>query len=154
MILSPGFSIPDDLLEIDIDDLVGFASMTSPAFDVDGTSEEYEHIFEWDDLSDPIWASENNDYTIHALLDFEPTCVVSRYLGKTIGFYLDGEAWVQDTHRGNGLGPKMIVSAIAATGELPNSQNIGFTDAGMAIHFSAVKILTEMQHANSNKPGI
>lgn len=144
MALQDGFSIPTDLARIDADHLFGDRYMVSEMFSFDGRDEdEYGHVFEWEDLTDPIWVE--GAYAIRGCIDFEPDCVVLAHGEEIVGFYMGGQAWVDPDHRGSGFGAKMIISCIAMSGRLPDVRNIGFSAAGFAAHKDALEILSEIR---------
>lgn len=140
-----GYSVPEKLMGTTERKLFGGGYMVSDVFDLDGRNEdEYGHVFEWDDLTDPIWI--DGTYSIRGCVGFEPDCVLLLDDGNPVGFYMGGQAWVDPEHRGQGLGARMIVACIAMSGSLPPVRDIGFSQAGFAAHRNALEIIREMKH--------
>lgn len=140
-----GYSVPEKLRSSTEKKLFGEHYMVSDVFDLDGRNEdEYGHVFEWEDLTDPIW--KDGSYSIRGCVGFEPDCVLLLDDGNPVGFYMGGQAWVDPEHRGHGFGAKMIVACIAMAGSLPPVRDIGFSEAGFASHRSALEIIREMKH--------
>jgi GNAT superfamily N-acetyltransferase len=141
--LQSGYKIPKRLLSVTERRLFGEDYVVSEVFSVDGRDEdEYGHIFEWDELTDPIWTE--GAYSIMGCIEFEPDCVRLHHDGAPVGFYMGGQAWVDPEHRGKGLGAKMIVACIAMSGRLPPVRDIGFSDDGFRAHENALAILNSM----------
>lgn len=144
MALQNGFTISDKLARTTAARLFGPGYMISEVFSFDGRDEdEYGHVFEWEDLTDPIWVE--GSYAIRGCIDFDPDCVLLTHEGESVGFYMGGQAWIDPGHRGNGLGARMIVSTIAMSGRLPDVRDIGFSEAGFAAHEAALKLLKELK---------
>lgn len=145
MQLSSGFRIPTRLQSASLEALVGVAPPVSPFFSINGRSEYFARVFEWDDFTAPIWIDQEAGYSIEGLVGFDPVCVGLRFAGNVVGFYLDGGSWIDFEHRGKGLSPKMIICAIAFAGKLPRSQEKGFSEAGFAAHAAAAKLLPNVR---------
>lgn len=142
MALQDGFVIPEKLSRTSEARLLGDRYMVSEMFAFDGSDEdEYGHVLEWEDLTDPIWIE--GSYVVRGCVGFEPDCVVLTHEGDAVGFYMGGQAWVDHEHRGQGFGAKMIVSCIAMSGRLPDVRNIGFSEEGLAAHQKALALLAE-----------
>lgn len=142
MALQEGFRVSNKLSKTTEHALFGAHYMVSEVFGLDGRNEdEYGHIFEWEDFTDPIWVE--GLYCIKGCVEFEPDCVVLQHQGETVGFYMGGQAWVDEDHRGHDFGAKMIVSCIAMSGRLPDVKNIGFSEAGFAAHKNALELLRD-----------
>jgi len=145
-----GYSLPQSLTVETVEDLLGEGYMVSPVFSIHGHDGDYDHVWEWEDLTPSIW--EEGDYAIAGLVDFEPGCVVLLCEGKPVGFYLEGQAWIDPEHRGKGFGPKMVVSAIAFGGRLPDIKDIGFTEEGYRTHAAAVSLMLDLKAAQTMNP--
>lgn len=146
MAFQNGYDIPEHLISIRSETLFGRNFRISEMFSLNGRDEEhgeYDHVFEWDDLTPVIWTDPDHIYEIRGCVEFDPACVVLRRDGLTVGFYMGGQAWIDPDHRGKGLGAAMIVSTIAMTRELPPVQDIGFSGAGYQAHMAALKCLWE-----------
>lgn len=134
-----GYGIPAKFAGVSADQLLGHNCIVSPSFAVQGRDEEYDHVWDWTDLTPAIW--EEGPYEVVGLTDFEPCCVALRHGGKPVGFYMGGQSWIDPSHRGMGLGPVLVLSAIALSGELPDIRDIGFTEAGYRTHLAAVELM-------------
>ncbi|TLX16026.1 hypothetical protein [Rhizobium sp. MHM7A] len=145
MQLSSGFRIPKHLQNANLKALVGAAPPVSPFFSIDGRSEYFTRVFEWDDFTAPIWIDQEEGYSIEGLIGYDPVCVGLRIAGNVVGFYLDGGSWIDVEHRGKGLSSKMIICAIAFAGKLPRSQEKGFSEAGFAAHAAAARLLPNVR---------
>ena len=77
--------------------------------------------------------------------------MAARIGGKVVGFYLDGQAWVEPAHRGNGLGTAMVLSFMALHGKPPSTRGIGFSEEGYAIHLKALEALASL-HDDASRP--
>lgn len=145
-----GFDVPERLRHVDEDDLLG-GCMVSPVFGLEGDSEDFDHVFEWGDLTCSVWA--DGEYEVVGCVDFEPGCVVVRKDGETVGFYMDGQAWVEPDHRRKGLGTAMILSFLALHDRLPNTRGIGFSEEGYALHCRVLEALASLyQDARAGAP--
>lgn len=155
MIFENGYDIPARLVASTHEDLFGEHFQIGEFFAVDGRDEsgDYDHVFEWDDFTPVIWKHAVTGHEIVGCVEFEPTCVVLRREGQTVGFYMGGQSWVDPEHRGLGCGAAMVLSAVALAGELPDVQNIGFSNAGYGLHQSALRLLQEHEPVCSRKPG-
>lgn len=145
-----GYAIPPHLAECDEDDFLGQHRLVSEVFSIDGDSEEYEHLHDWDDFTPAIWS--DGSCEIVGLVDFEPCTVALRHQGETVGFYMGGQCWIGLGFRGKGYGPALVLSAIALAGEFPDVQDIGFTEAGYRTHLSALRQLWEMHQFPAVNP--
>jgi hypothetical protein len=146
-----GYAVPESILSITKEALLGDHYMISPMFDFDGRSEEeYGHIWEWDDLTDVIYAE--GAYTIRGCVDFEPDCVVLFDDERPVGFYMGGQAWVDPQHRGKSFGAKMVVACMAMTGRIPEVRYLGFSEQGYRTHTKAIEIIRDLDQSAS--PGI
>lgn len=145
-----GYALPEGIERVSVEDLLGCGYLVSPMFSIHGHGGDYDHVWEWTDVTAPVW--EEGDYTIVGLVDFEPGCVVLRHGGNPVGFYLEGQAWIDPGHRGKGFGPKMVLAAIAAGQRLPDIRDIGFTEAGFRTHVAAVHLIQEMHPSSVVNP--
>ena len=127
--------------------------LVSPSFSIDASggveSEEYGIFFTADTADRPLWSSPDGRYAVHSVADKEhwepfPT-VLLKHNGKTIGFYAAGEAWVDEEHRGGGLGVEMIVAAAELCGSAPNrnAAGPGYSEAGYRAHLAAHRAIVE-----------
>lgn len=137
-----GYSVPKRLKNATERKLFGENYMISEVFGFDGRGEDYEHVFEWSDLTDTIW--QDGAYSIRGCVEFEPDCVLLLDDGNPVGFYMGGQAWIDPEHRGRGHGARTVVACIAMSGTLPPVKDIGFSEAGFAAHMGALEIMREM----------
>lgn len=141
MELINGHQIPEEMKNLTEDEFLEGA-MIAPSFEMDGrTEEDYEPIWLCDTFSKPVF--EEHGYEIVELPEFDKTCVVLRHKGETVGFYMDAQLWVDDEHRGQSFGAKMVVCASALTGEAPNVTFVGFSDEGYNAHVKALELARE-----------
>ncbi|MTH95229.1 hypothetical protein [Roseibium sp. RKSG952] len=141
MHLINGYEIPDDMKTLSEDEFLEGA-MICPTFEIDGRSgEDYEPIWECAKFDDTIF--EEDGYAIVPLTDFEPYCVVLRHENETVGFYMHGQLWVDDEHRGHSFGAKMVVCASAVIGKAPDVQVVGFSIEGYDAHVKSLEIARE-----------
>ncbi|RWL23439.1 MAG: hypothetical protein EOR63_32130 [Mesorhizobium sp.] len=145
-----GYGLPQGLSCFVIEDLLGDGFLVGPVFSIHGRGGDYDHVWGWDDLTPPIWSE--GEYSIAGLVDFEPGCVVLFRKDEPVGFYLEGQAWIDPDHRGKGFGPKMVLSAIAHEGRLPEIKDIGFTEGGYRTHAAALRLMQEMQPSPTVNP--
>lgn len=128
----------DRLWTVDLEDFVGQA-IVAESFAFDGRAEDYEHLFSWTHFGRRLWEGERYGvpYEVVELSDFEPFTVVLRADGETVGFYMDGMIWIDESHRGRHLSVEMIRAAISARGVLPDLNQVGFSASGYAAHVAA-----------------
>jgi len=138
--LLEGYQIPPGLAGTTEEDLVGTMYLVSPIFEIDGWDGEYSIVWDWEDTV-RVWTE--GGYSIHGLVDFEPCCVVLRHEGESVGFYMDGQCWVDPDHRGRGLARAMVVALVAWSRRLPDVKDIGFSEAGYRLHISALRQITQ-----------
>lgn len=138
MQLANGYEIPEDMKTLSEDEFLEGA-IIAPSFEIDGRSQEdYESIWCWGDFGNVIF--EEHGYAIVPLTDFEPYCVVLRCKNETVGFYMDGQVWVDDEHRGQSFGAKMILCASALLNEVPDVRMTGFSEEGYDAHVKSLQI--------------
>jgi len=150
MPLVNGYGISAEFAQLDSENVLG-TCMVGPLFSFHARDDgDYGHIFEWTDFTAPIW--EQDEYQIVGLQDFEPSAVGLLKDNKVVGFYLDGQAWIDLEHRGKGLGPAMVVSFVSMTGNLPHVEDIGFSDEGYRIHLKAIELIRQFAGENVFSP--
>jgi GNAT superfamily N-acetyltransferase len=120
------------------------AGMVGPSFEIDGRDDEDYDVI-WSFASDlknlrfPVWIS--GSYQIQEIDEFEPEgTFVLKYKDQAVGFYMDGQCWVDEDHRGKGLSIQLILAAADYCGGSPirNADfGIGYSDAGYAAHKAA-----------------
>lgn len=126
---------------VSLDDAVDGSCLVSPLFGVDGLSEDYDHVLGYDDMTEPVWSG--NGAAVHGLIDFEPDTMVLVAGGEVRGFYIDGQAWIDEPCRGNGYGAAMVAAFVAWTGRLPDVRGTGFTEAGLRTLEAGLAIVRE-----------
>jgi hypothetical protein len=121
------------------DDFIGVYSV-SIVFSIDGRSDEsYELIWDAPMCERAFWLSPNG-YEIRELPDFEPATMVVICPDNThCGFYSGGCLWVDESHRGQGLGAELVLAMSEALEASPTAYHggLGFTRAGLDAHFNA-----------------
>ena len=121
-------------------------------FAIDGRDEdEYDIIWDAPLHDKPLWRSPEG-YEIRAVPDpdWEPeTVVLLDPEGEPCGFYSGGQVWVDEEHRGRGLGAEMILAMADALGTSPTKYHggLGYSQAGYQAHREAWRRATERAHA-------
>jgi len=136
---------PDETLDpwdVSEDDWVG-PSMIMDVFEIDGRSEEFDHLFEaLEEEADTLAVIARRDgWTVRWIDDWEPEGTVGLYgpSGAPSGFYMNGMAWLDENVRGQGLSSLMINAVANLHGGSPtqNTEGLGYSDAGYQAHIAA-----------------
>ncbi|EPX83551.1 hypothetical protein [Salipiger mucosus] len=134
------------LVDAELDHVLETA-LISPAFEIDGTTDEYAFLLEVDPEDGPVIERSEDGYFIRAIECFdEPAVVLFSPEGVTCGFYWRFQAWIDEAHRGLGFGVEMILAYadhfqdLAWDGELEASQGLGFSERGHSVHVTAQRI--------------
>lgn len=122
-----------------LEDFIGI-SMISQNFAIDGRADEdYEIVWTWTDLSPPLWS--DGRYCVREMRDFIPegSVVLQDAMGRTCGFYMGGQAWIDPDHRGKGLSTRLILASAEILDCSPTAMfgGLGFTEEGYAAHVAA-----------------
>ncbi|SOC27253.1 hypothetical protein [Thalassospira xiamenensis] len=87
-----------------------------------------------------LWTSEDGLYELRDL-EWDKTPSIGLFFSDSgrsaqVGFYIQGMAWVEESHRGKGLGVQMIKVAAELMNGSPvgSSDLMGFSEAGEAAH--------------------
>lgn len=132
------------LLSEEFEELMLMATVT-PHGDIDGRSEEYQFLFEIDPVEGELIEVCEDGYSIHAVDSAdEPAVVLREPTGGICGFYYRFSSWIDEEHRGRGLGVETILAYSdhfkdrAWEGDLETCMGgLGFSEAGYAIHVQA-----------------
>jgi hypothetical protein len=140
-------------------------AFTGPAivmdvFEIDGRDENYEHLFEAleeqaEDL--PVLARDGTGWEARWLDDWEPPATLGLFDpdGTCQGFYMSGQAWIDEEARGAGRSALMINAAADLMGGSPtqNHGGLGFSEAGYAAHLRAhERLCAARKPAESHAP--
>ena len=124
-------------------------------FDVDART----HEWVWDDeqeliksLEAPLWTSDGGDVCIRPTpkdwadsVDYGYLYLIDTTSHHIVGYYIDAQCWVHDDYRGRGYGTRLTVEANKRRGysTVAPIGGLGFTEAGLAIHRAAHRVLVE-----------
>jgi hypothetical protein len=134
-----------DFADISEDELTAL-TLISPAFDIDGRDEEFEHL--WEYLTDsgrnlPVLRRDSEGWEARWLIDWEPVGTMGLFdsTGTPRGFYMSAMAWVDPDARGAGRSSLMIAATADILGGSPlgHHQGLGMSDAGLAAHLKALR---------------
>ncbi|NDV52269.1 hypothetical protein [Salipiger sp. PrR003] len=132
------------LLSEEFEEVMSMA-MVSPFCDIDGRSDAYEFLFEVDPVEGELIEVCADGYSIHAVDSAdEPAVILREPTGDICGFYYRFSSWIDEEHRGSGLGVEMILAYAdhfkdrAWEGDLETCMGgLGFSESGYAIHVQA-----------------
>lgn len=134
-----------DPWELSLDDFIG-PSIVASHFEIDGHDEPYEHLWEemiCNEEALPLLALSPEGYEARWLSDWEPEATLGLFApdGSACGFYMGGQLWIDEGHRGRGLSHLLISTAADLLGGSPtqNEGGLGFSEAGYAAHAASWK---------------
>jgi GNAT superfamily N-acetyltransferase len=118
--------------------------------DDEGYGHVWEAAEEGDGLGPILWSgsAEQSGYAVRVLESWEPagTAILLAPDGNACGFYMGGNCWIDEDHRGKGLSSPLIVTASYFVGGSPTRNKdgvLGFSEAGYAAHKSAWRVMRE-----------
>lgn len=119
------------------EDFVGF-SIVAETFAIDGRDEEYECVWDAPYSLQTFWQSPDG-YCIHVVddPDYQPeTLLLLAPDGSECGFYSGGQLWIDEAHRGRGLGAEMVLAMTQALEASPTAYHggYGFSNDGHVAH--------------------
>lgn len=147
-----------DAWEMSQDDFIGPA-IVMEHFEIDGGEYAYFHI--WESMHEnresyPLLARDKDGWEVRWFDDWDTVGNVCLFdpNGVGAGFYLEGQAWINEPDRGKGRAAMMINAAADLMGGSPtaNLYGTGFSPAGYAAHAAAHRIACENARENGYEP--
>ena len=144
---------PRDASGMSVEEFIGPA-LVGEGFWLDGRDEDHGHV--WEAAAEgglpELWRSPCGRFAVRDL-DWGPEqvpSVVAEADGSPVGFYLQGQCWVDPEWRRLGLASEMILVASRLAGGSPtcNPDGLGFTEAGHAAHVKAHRLAARRADAS------
>lgn len=133
------------------DDFIG-PVVVSEGFAIDGRSFDYQWIWDASLLEDVFWRSPTGYEIFFLGPDYEPeTMVLHAPSGERCGFYVGVELWIDQEHRGQGLGAELVLAMTELLGRSPLEELgvIGFSPEGYGAHEKAWRLAHERAAARA-----